>query len=368
MKIGIDGRSLEEQRTGIGRYLESILREWSQGDMADELVIYYMEQRPADPFLQRPFISLRRICYRDALQLDIFAAEFDEAPCDVFFSPLYDLPYSLKCPAVITIHDMIHEAWPEAFNELQLDYLKERTDFSVERSQVILTDSLFSRGEILRKYPHAAHRIHVIPLAPSPLFTPGAADDELIRSRFGISGPFMLYVGAITPKRHILPILDAFSCVSPRYPQWSVLAIGRNVTYPPEDLHGLVTEFNGRLGRRAVIYEDYIGNDELVNLYRGAAVFVYPSTYEGFGMPPLEAMACGAPVITTSFTSIPEVVGDAALLVDSLEAAPLAKAFEAMMSDEALRDDFRRRGFVQKDRFSWAHTADETLRMIRRCQ
>jgi glycosyltransferase involved in cell wall biosynthesis len=368
MKIGIDGRSLEEKRTGIGRYLESILREWSRSPAMDDFLVYYMEHEPDDPFFSHSFFSRRRIFYHHAGQRDIFAGELDRDPPDVFFSPLYDLPYSLKGPAVITIHDMIHEAWPEAFNDLQLEYLRERTDFSVGRAQRIITDSHFSLGEIVRKYPRAKDRIHVIPLAPSPIFTPGSVNDAFLQSRFDISGPFLLYVGAITPKRHILPILEAFSLIGARFHEWTVLAIGRNVTYPPEDLQRIVEEYNRQMGRRAVIYEEYISNEELLCLYRGAKVFIYPSTYEGFGMPPLEAMACGAPVITTSFTSIPEVVGDAALIVESLNAPPLAEAMEAMMGDEGLRDDYRRRGFIRKEKFSWSHTAEETLRVIRHCK
>ncbi|MDQ7823948.1 MAG: glycosyltransferase family 1 protein [Candidatus Eremiobacteraeota bacterium] len=366
MRLGINAILLEGKRTGVGRYLESLLREWSLAPSGVEFILYYLNEEPRDAFLDAPQFTRRRIGIRKLGQSDVFEWELANNPVDMFFSPLYDLPMPLVPPAVITIHDMIHEAFPESFNEVQLSYLREKTAYGVKMADVIITDSLFSREEITARFPGAAGKIEVIPLAPSPLFKVAEVEAGFMEKRFGVKGPFIFYVGAVTPKRHIRPLFEAFCRIASRYPQWSVITIGRNVTFPHENLDELTAGYNRAIGRQALIYEEFVSDGDLLKLYNKADIFAYLSTYEGFGMPPLEAMACGAPVITSTASSLPEVVGDGALTVNPFDAGEVTEGLSRLMGDQILRDRLREKGFLRVKCFSWAATAEKTLSAIKK--
>jgi len=366
MKTGINAIFLEGRRTGVGRYLESLLREWAVTAASDEFMLYYINEEPGDAFISRGPFSPRQLAMIEFSQKDIFHYELAHNPVDVFFSALYDLPLSLNCPAVITVHDMIHEAFPQSFSDIQLTYLKEKHLFSLERAAGIITDSEFSRQEIISYFPGAERKITVIPLAASPIFRERETMKGFAEKRFGVSAPFIFYVGAVTPKRHIRPVLEAFYQLAPRFPEWSVITIGRNVTCPYEDLDELASQYNRSLARKAVVYEEFIHDDELVELYNAADIFIYLSAYEGFGMPPLEAMACGTPVITTTVSSLPEVAGDAALLVNPADGREICRALEELMGSSEMRAEFRSRGLKRSTLFSWEQTAARTMEVLRK--
>ncbi len=365
MKTGINAILLEGKRTGVGRYLESLLREWATNTASDEFVLYYLNEKPIDPFIAGGPFTLCQLAFIKLNQTDIFHYELTHNPVDIFFSALYDLPWSVNCPAVITVHDMIHEAFPQSFSDIQLAYLKEKHAFSLERASSIITDSEFSRREIISYFPDVEHKITVIPLAASPVFRERETKQGFVEERFGVHEPFIFYVGAVTPKRHIRPIMEAFYQLAPRFPEWSAITIGRNVTYPREDLHELASQYNRSLGKKAIVYEEFINDDELIELYNAADVFIYLSGYEGFGMPPLEAMACGTPVITTTMSSLPEVVGDAAMLVNPADGREISCALESMMESRELRGEYRRKGLKRNELFSWKQTAAMTLEVLR---
>lgn len=366
MRIGVNAICLEGKRTGVGRYLESLLREWSYSCNNDEFHLYYLNEEPHDEFLQVPNIKKKRICMKELRQNDIFEWELRNHPVDVFFSPLYDLPSCVGSPAVITVHDMIHEAYPESFNEIQLEYLKTRTEFGIKKANTVITDSLFSCNEIISYFPFAADKVEIIPLAPSPFFRIIDNNADFIKNRFGMSNSYILYVGAVTPKRHIKPVFDSFSKISQNFPEWSVIAIGRNVVHPPEDLYAMTDQYNRTIGRKALIYEEFVNDEELLMLYNHAEIFIYLSSYEGFGMPPLEAMACGTAVVTSSMSSLLEVVGDAAVTLDSFEIATVAQSLSCMMKDECLRNEYREKGLNHVKRFSWKITAEQTIEAIKK--
>jgi len=365
VRIGIDGRSLEEKRTGVGRYLESLLGQWALQECNDQFIVYYINKRPGDSFFENPCFCRQQVTFEDHLQADLFSREFELSPVHVFFSPLYDLPLPVPFPSVITVHDMVHRAWPEAFTDLQLSYLSTRHEYSINRADRIITDSLFSFNEILSEFLHIEKKLTIIPLAPSPLFHTFEVEPAFPSRDFGIERPFIFYVGSITPKRHVAPLLSAFEELSPLFPEWNVILAGRNVTCPYLDIGELVRNCNGRLGRKAVVYREFVSDDDLLRLYNSAGIFAYLSTYEGFGMPPLEAMACGAPVITTNCSSLPEVVGDAALMVNPLRPEEIKEALGRLMSDESLRHELQERGYRRKEMFSWAETAEKTLEIVK---
>ena len=361
-RIGVDARALETERTGIGRYLENLFREWTRCGPPRRFILYVLGQGPSEEWMRQPPFVLRRVAFEGPGQVDLFEAELTREPPDVFFAPLYDLPRPMPVPAVVTMHDMIHEARPEGFNEIQLRYLRERHAWACSNATTIITDSHFARQDIITHHPDAHQRLVVIPLAADPRFTPalsatldeGPHDSGLPLPRH----PFVLYVGAITEKRHIATLVEAFTESRVlRNQGWTLVIVGRNYLTRPAPLDSLLQDSGPN-----VIHHAHVSNGDLLRWYRQAGMFVYPSTYEGFGMPPLEAMACGIPVISVPFASLPEVLGEAARMVARpWHPSELRAALEEVALDSPLRSHMIEAGLRQAALFSWTETARRTL-------
>lgn len=356
IKIGIDARSLDEKRTGIGRYLFNLLREWRDAASGHEFLLYRIANTPLESFLQeRPFFP-RELRFIRKGQRDIFEAELEENPPDAFFSPLFFLPSPLAVPAVITVHDLVHLARPQDFTEVQLAFLNEAVPSAIQRAGRILTDSSFSRGEILKFYPEAVAKTQVVPLAPDPIFRVKPFDSGALRRRFGIREKFLLYVGSISHKRHILELIEAFREAGDLFQYFQLIIIGQNFFNPP-------LNFKKDLPP-GVIYREFVPDEDLVDLINAAFAFIYLSSYEGFGLPPLEAMACGCPIITSRQAALEEVVGDTALFVDAPEINRIREALRGIVENAGLRTALKERGLKRAALFSWRETAAKTLRIL----
>jgi len=356
IKIGVDARSLDEKRTGIGRYLFNLLREWRDIASGHEFFLYRISKTPLESFLQeRPFISRELRFIREG-QRDIFDAELEENPPDVFFSPLFFLPSPLAVPSVITVHDLVHRARPRDFTEIQLAYLNKAVPSAIQRAGRILTDSSFAMEEILKFYPEAVAKTQVVSLAPDPIFRVKPFDAGSLRRRFGIREKFLLYVGSISHKRHILELIETFRGSGDLFQNFQLFLIGQNFFNPPLDFMKDLPP--------GVIYRDFVPDEDLVNLMNAAFAFIYLSSYEGFGLPPLEAMACGCPIITSRQAALVEVAGDAALYVDAPEAGRIREALEKIAGNDGLRVTLRELGLKKAALFSWRDTAAKTLRII----
>jgi alpha-1,3-rhamnosyl/mannosyltransferase len=347
-RIGIDGRSLDVERTGIGRYLENLLREWARAPRGHQFRVYGMKPQSLEH-------EHRVVAFESPAQADLFGAELARDPVDAFFSPLYELSDAVTGPSVVTIHDLVHEATPEAFNAVQLGYLRRRHADVVERASWILTDSRFARDEIAARFPEAADRLEVIPLAADPRFTPGDGDEILRRELPGLERPYYLYAGPISAKRHIPALIEAF-----RPLEGTLCLVGRNYLPRPQALDEAVAACP------RAMHLPYVSNELLLALYREALAFVYLSSYEGFGMPPLEAMACGTPTVVADAASLPEVVGDAALRVRDPEDVDEIRAALRALAAPARRREAREKGLAQAGRFSWTESAARTLHAIER--
>jgi glycosyltransferase involved in cell wall biosynthesis len=360
MIIGVDGRSLEEERTGIGRYLSNLLSEWAQEPQGHTFHLYFLSREPQDDFLDFPPIKKIRLAIEAPFEKAPFYPELERAPVDVFFSPLYDLPRCLNIPAAIAVHDMVYEAYPESFTTLQLEYLRSTSAFSIPYASRIITDSDFAYREIIKHFPEAGEKIAVIPLACDPVFHRTPIGRDRLR-KYPLTGPYFFFLGSISKKRHIPELVEAFSRFMTSHPDFQLLLVGRNLL-----LEGLtLSEMIERCAPGGIVYLPYVPEEDLPVLYREATAFVYLSEYEGFGMPPLEAMACGTPVITTGLSSLPEVVGEAALIVDPRDLQAIEGSLAALADDEATRRHLIEKGRDQLALFSWKKTAAETLRVIK---
>ena len=202
-------------------------------------------------------------------------------------------------------------------------------------------------------------RITVIPLAAGKQFQPLTESEvQTVLERLGINFPYILFVGSLEPRKNILRLLEAYDQILDWSSRWHLVVVGARNIWKSEPLGKFIEDRNMQ---SRVHCPGYISDDELPALYNGADLFVFPSLYEGFGLPVLESMACGTPVVTSNTSSLPEVAGDAALLVDSYNVEEIAGAMQLLLSDAEFASDLRSRGLERAKKFTWEKTASQTI-------
>jgi glycosyltransferase involved in cell wall biosynthesis len=222
----------------------------------------------------------------------------------------------------------------------------------------VIAGSEFTRADLIDAYDLPPEKVTVTPYAADPIYRPMDRDAarQAVRDRFGLRGPFVLAVGVLQPRKNLPRLIRAFGRIAKQVPH--ALALVGKPGWAHEELQQTATASG--LGSR-LKFTGYVPDADLPVLYNAADLFAYPSLYEGFGLPPLEAMACGTPVVTSNVTSLPEVVADAALAVDPTDEAALSEALLQGLTDEALRTRLRAAGFERAAGFSWERTAELTL-------
>jgi glycosyltransferase involved in cell wall biosynthesis len=354
VRVAIDARKLRDY--GIGTYVRNLLRQLARQDATNEYVILCREA-DCDALEElgprfRPVIE-NAGSYSIAEQFALPIALRRES-AELFHAPHYVLPPLTPCRAVVTIHDCIHLRFPQ--------YLPSRVGYAYARAQMwtathraarVITVSEASKRDILRYFHVPESRIDVIYNAIDERFWQQPAADEIarVRERYRLDSPFVLYAGNIKPHKNLERLIEAFHLLRQNAAMKDVqlLIIGDEIS----KYATLRRAVHSHKLHKHVRFFGFVSHQTLAALYRLAAAFVFPSLYEGFGLPPLEAMASGTPVITSNVSSLPEVVGDAALLIDPYEPAAIADAMQRVLDDTALADDLRRRGLVRARTFSW---------------
>ena len=263
-------------------------------------------------------------------------------------------------PLVVTIHDAIpwrHPEWFTHVNATQQRLLVTRTAHHATR---VITDSLASKADLIEILGLDPERIDAIPLGVSPAFSPDLRDVEWLQRRFSTTGPVVLSVGTPEPRKNIVGSLAAFRRVQQTIPEATLLLVG-GAGWRNEELDALIEPF-----RKSVVRAGRLPFEDLTRVYASADCFLFPSLREGFGFPPLEAMASGLPVVCSDRPSLPEVVGDAALMAEPDEAEALAAHITTILSDEGIARDLRHRGLVRSRDFTWGATAEATVASYRR--
>jgi len=268
----------------------------------------------------------------------------------------YNAPLFSACPFVVSVHDVIFRLYPEYFTPRVRILLTTLLPFSMWRATLILTDSEASKKDIIRYYPFTQNKIVVIPLAPGQVAT--TKPDYLQAEKYLQGRKFILSVGSVQPRKNILRLIQAYILLRQRGTTNARLIIVGRSGWQGSQIQKISSSSPYA---DDIIFTGYLDNVVLAALYRKCAVFVYPSLYEGFGLPVLEAMACGAPVITSNLSSLPEITGDAALLVDPYSVEQISTAISRVLNNNALREDLIFLGSRQASRYSWKRTAQETL-------
>jgi glycosyltransferase involved in cell wall biosynthesis len=273
----------------------------------------------------------------------------------------YHAPFWIKTPYVVMIHDVSYRVRPRFTTPRNFVLQNALGLLTVIRASAVVTPSHFSRRCVLSIYPWLRERVFITPYAAGDQFYPRSqhAVDE-VKTRFGIKGDYFLFVGTPQPRKNVARIVEAFLSVVQERPDCQLVIAGRETptTRRLRRMHCEAFES----GKVIVTgYLDHMPGNDLACLYSGCAALVFPSLYEGFGIPVLEAMACGAPVITSNTTALLEVAGDAALLVNPEDTAAIAQAMRRILNEPALRADLRARGFIRAGQFTWAQTSQATV-------
>lgn len=371
MRYGIDGRYIQDRFPGIGRYTYNLIRHMAPLLGADTLVIFH---DPGAPSLRYDVAQLAEgnrvvlapcrcapLSLREQLVMPRVAAQ---ARLDLYHTPHYALPCLLPCPGLATIHDLIPALHPEALPNPRLRWpFLAMLRLTLWRASGIVTDSESSRQDLLA-FARPRGDLSVVPLAADPSFSPRPEGEiEGACARYRVPGPYVLYVGINKPHKNLCRLLDAWALLPAdvRAGHALVLAGPEDPRYPAVRLraHQL------GLGEQ-VHFLGEVANDWLPALYSGAEAFVFPSIYEGFGLPVVEAMACGVPVACSRASSLPELAGDAAVLFDADDVNAIRDALVTVLSDRVRRAQLRVAGLRRARQYSWQRTAEQTLALYHR--
>jgi glycosyltransferase involved in cell wall biosynthesis len=361
VRIAIDARKLRDY--GIGTYVRNLLRHLARIDTTTEYVLLC---RPIDADLARQLgenfraVPERAAPYTIREQLTV-PLDLRHEHVDLFHAPHYVLPPLTPCKSVVTIHDCIHLRFPQYLpNRLAYAYARSSLWIATHRASRVLTVSEASKRDILRYFRVPESKIDVIYNAIDEQFGEALPQEEIdrVRERYQLYDPFVLYAGNIKPHKNIERLIEAVHLLRKSgLEQVRLLIIGDEISKYPT-LRRAVHRYKLH---HHVRFLGFVPDKTLASLYRLAAVFVFPSLYEGFGLPPLEAMASGTPVVTSNQSSLPEVVGDAALLVDPYEPAAIFDAMRRVLTEPDLAASLRERGLARVRQFSW----DRSVRRIR---
>jgi glycosyltransferase involved in cell wall biosynthesis len=357
VRIGIDARKLHD--FGIGTYIRNLLRHLSRLDRTTEYVLLARpEDREALKSLGENFRTVAETAgnYSISEQVRIPLALKRER-VTLFHAPHYVLPPLVRCKSVVTIHDCIHLMFPQYLpNRLALAYARTSITTAAKRATRVLTVSESSKRDILRFVPVPPEKIDVIYNAYDERFgvEPNEEDVVRVRERYQLHDEFVLYAGNVKPHKNLARLIEAFHLVRNRgLDHLKLILIGDEISR----YASLRRAVHQHQLHRYVRFLGYLPEETLAVMYRLAGVFVFPSLYEGFGLPPLEAMASGTPVVTSNVSSLPEVAGDAALLADPHDPSAIADAIYQVLTDPALRSELRRRGLARARQFSWETSA-----------
>jgi glycosyltransferase involved in cell wall biosynthesis len=370
MRIGIDYTAAVRQRAGIGRYtreLVSALLALEDGAGSPHQYVIFAATGGLKPEIWNlkpgPGVRLRTVPLTDdwlarlwhRLRLPI-PVETITGPLDVFYSPDFVLPPTRRTTrTLLTVHDLSFLHCPEAFVPALRRYLERVVPRSIARADRVLADSAHTRSDIVSLLGVSPDKVEVLYSGVPARFQPKAepGERERLQARYGIGDqPYVLSVGTLQPRKNYLRLIRAFANLKPE--TQLVIAGGRGWLY--EDIFSEAE----RHGDRVRIL-GFVDEGDLPALYRNAALFAFPSLYEGFGLPVLEAMACGVPVVCSNASSLPEVAGQAGLLVDPLDTDGLAEAMRRVLEDSRLRREMIARGVAQAARFMWERAARQLL-------
>jgi glycosyltransferase involved in cell wall biosynthesis len=375
MRIAIDYTAAVNQTAGIGRFVRALITSVTAIDQQNQYVLVHARPNegavlnfPTGPNVSRrqlalPERALTIAWHRIGVPLP---ADWLTGPIDLFHSPDFVMPPLRSTPGILTVHDLAFLLFPECADEALREYLLRVVPRSASRASFIVADSENTANDVICLLGIPAERVAVVPGGVDPRFAPveDPAGLHAIRQLIGVGdAPYVLFVGVVEPRKNLQGLIRAFEIIKQRHKlPHKLVIVGRRGW-----LSEAIFEAHERSAARdEIIFPGFVPDEELPTLYSAASAFAFPSFYEGFGLPLLEAMACGTPVVSSSAASLPEVVGDAGPLVDPNDPEALAEALHQVLTDERLRETNRALGLERAAQFTWPAAAQKLLDVYER--
>ncbi len=388
MRVAINAWFWDKPSVGSGQYLKYLLPALLEADNSLEIILVspksfdstnarqtrpeivanYSERNLKFQVTPTPFRRQASHLAKVWFEQITFPRACQKLEVDVAHVPYFGSPLSPTTPTVVTIHDLIPMILPEYRGKVLARLYTSLVAAATPRAKIILTDSEWSKRDILRKLGRPEEQVRVVYLAPAPHFQPAETWQQIIdiKAKYNLPENFVLYLGGYDARKNIKSLLYAFTWISATLTDMYPLVLAGELPQKDSVLYPDPLRIARELGiEEYIVTPGWIAEADLPLLYSAATVFIYPSYYEGFGLPVLEAMACGTPVVTTNATSIPELAGPAAFQLDPNDTKQIAAPIIRLCTDEESNDEMIERGFEQVEKFSWRKTAQQTLQAYR---
>ncbi|MBU1998424.1 MAG: glycosyltransferase family 1 protein [Candidatus Omnitrophota bacterium] len=365
MRIAIDIRSTLKRKTGIGYYTLNLINHLSGIDRTNSYYLYsdvgFFNRTKKLPLL--PGKNFKHLINRFKMSEENF---FKRA--DIVHTQSYDLRFPVNLKVVLVVHDLMHRAYPVGQTEESLKKIKLDMERVLLRADKIIVSSRSTHNDLIKFYAPDQNKIRLI--------YPGASEDLLrepslsqeekksLKLKFGITSPFLLYVGTLEPRKNLENLIRAFQIVKDNSDDLYQLVLAGMRGWGYDGIFKLVDEFNLK---KSVIFTDYVSRPELKALYELADMFVYPSFYEGVGLPILEAFLFGLPVVTSKSSSLSEIAGDAAITADPFKFEEIAESILRIIKDSKFKNELKQKGKKRLRDFTWKSAAEKTLETFNEC-
>jgi glycosyltransferase involved in cell wall biosynthesis len=373
LKVALNGWFWDRPAVGSGQYLHYLTPALLEADEALEITLvspkpfelaetahprlkFYVAKTP----LRDQHSNLAKVWFEQIT----FPAVCQRLRADLAHVPYFGSPLWTPVPTIVTIHDLIPMILPEYRGDIRVRLYTSLVAAAAAQARLILADSQASKRDILQKLKLPDERVRVVYLAPAPHFQPAETWEQIvkIKKKYNLPENFVLYLGGYDARKNVSALLHAFTWVSSTLHEDYPLVLAGELPGQDSPLFPDPLRIARELGiEKYIVTPGYIAEEDKPLLYAAATVFVFPSRYEGFGLPVLEAMACGAPVVTTNAASIPELAGPAAFQLDPNDTKHIAAPILRLCTEEGASDEMVERGFRQVEKFSWEKTAAETL-------
>lgn len=363
MRIAIDARGINWYKgTGIGTYTDKILSYMLKQDKENYYNIYWSGDNYNEFEAKNSKIIMASKKHHRFFEQNYFPQNIIDNHIDIFHVPQngIGLNENISCKKLVTIHDLIPYIMPETVGKGYLIKFLKEVPRVIDLCDGIITVSEWSKKDILKFFPIDESKVFVTPLAADSKYKPLNKEfcKKFIASIYHINKPFILYIGGFSARKNVKSLISAFSKIYKDFNcDYDLVIVGEK-----KDEAQLLNKFSNNLELASkIIFTGFAPEEHLPLLYNACEAFVYPSIYEGFGLPPLEAMSCGAPVITSNLSSIPEVVKEAGILINPYDENELMEAILKLLNNDGLKKEYSERGLKRSKDFSWHITAEKTL-------
>jgi len=369
MKVAIDLLNLDENSGGFNTYARELIKGFYEIDNENEYLLFINSIIKDVPFIEKENFKVSRVKTPSPRFIRYWEQFYFSNPLslkgiDIFHNPFSAPLVFAHSKMIVTLHDISPILYPEKHTFYSRAYWNFIWNFGLRRVDAIITDSVSSKNDIIDHFGVKEDKVFVIPLSCNQKFSEELSQDFVssILNKYKINKPYILFVGTIEPRKNIQTLLKAFNLLmGTEYRNHSLVIVGRK-GWLYEEIFKMVKDLQIE---ESVIFTGQVAEDDLPAIYQGASIFVYPSLYEGFGLPPLEAMCSGIPVIVSNTSSLLEVVGDAAITVDPLDVESIVRSIVKVLSDFQLRKNLVQKGKFRCSQFTLEKMVSSTLDVYR---